>query len=383
MNKNSPILILLTVFVLLLVSVLPVMASTDTTSDSAALPSELASNQRENQGVKFSSDPIFFSDITTIDFENLPEWTVISDQYRDLGVIFSGDPQILTAGQSLNVGGYPPRSGINVAGSFNDGRIQASFTNPVSDVEVYYWSKENIYLDAYDANGNLIETKTGISDTDGSNHGPIMYNLNVSSPSGISSIVINGVPNYYVIDDFSFNNNILPVAEFSADPTEGKAPLTVAFTDKSTGSPTSWKWSFGDGTSSTKQNPTHKYCKVGSYTVKLTATNAEGSNTVTKTDYIKVVTKPVASFSAKPTSGKAPLTVAFTDKSAGIPTAWKWSFGDGAYSTEQNPKHEYLQEGSYKVTLTVTNVAGTSTLTKTNFIKVTTNTRPGMYSENK
>jgi len=197
MNKNSPILILLTVFALLLVSVLPVMASTDTASDSAALlSSELASNQHEDQGVKFSSAPIFFSDTATIDFENLSEWTVISDQYIDLGVIFSGETQILTDGGSLNVGGYPPRSGINVAVSFTDGRIQANFTNPVYDVGVYYWSKDNLYLDAYDANGTLIETKTGIPDTDGSNHGPIMYNLNISSTSGISSVVINGVATY-------------------------------------------------------------------------------------------------------------------------------------------------------------------------------------------
>ncbi|HWQ50087.1 MAG TPA: PKD domain-containing protein [Methanosarcina sp.] len=170
-----------------------------------------------------------------------------------------------------------------------------------------------------------------------------------------------------------------PVAAFSASPTSGKAPLNVAFTDKSTGTPTSWKWTFGDGTSSTTKNPTHKYSKVGKYTVSLTVKNVAGSNTVTKKDYIKVVTKPVASFSAKPTSGKAPLTVAFTDKSTGIPTSWKWNFGDGASSTEQNPKHEYLQEGNYKVTLTVTNVAGSNTVTKTNFIKVTTNTRPGIH----
>jgi len=174
-----------------------------------------------------------------------------------------------------------------------------------------------------------------------------------------------------------------PSANFSAAPTEGKAPLTVKFTDKSIRSPTKWKWDFGDGTTSTRQNPTHKYSKVGSYTVKLTATNAKGSNTATKTDYIKVVTKPVASFSAKPTSGKAPLTVKFTDKSTGIPTKWKWSFGDGTISREHNPKHEYLQGGKYKVTLTVSNVAGGSTVTKTNYITVTTNTGPGISAENK
>jgi len=175
----------------------------------------------------------------------------------------------------------------------------------------------------------------------------------------------------------------LSSASFSASPATGKAPLNVAFTDKSIGSPTSWKWTFGDGTTSTKQNPTHKYSKVGKYTVSLTVKNAAGSNTVTKKDYIKVVTKPVAAFSAKPTSGKAPLTVAFTDKSTGIPTKWKWSFGDGTISREQNPKHQYLQEGNYKITLTVTNVAGSNTVTKTNYIKVTTTTRPGIYSKSK
>ncbi|WP_292391358.1 PKD domain-containing protein [Methanosarcina sp. UBA5] len=92
---------------------------------------------------------------------------------------------------------------------------------------------------------------------------------------------------------------------------------------------------------------------------------------------------PVANFSAKPTSGKAPLNVAFTDKSAGSPIKWKWNFGDGTSSTEQNPKHEYSQEGKYKVTLTVTNAAGSSTAIKTNYIKVTTNTRPGIYFKNK
>ena len=81
-----------------------------------------------------------------------------------------------------------------------------------------------------------------------------------------------------------------PVAAFSASPTSGNAPLSVAFTDKSTGSPTSWKWNFGDGTSSTVKSPTHTYSSKGNYTVTLTATNAAGSNTVTKSSYIKVTT---------------------------------------------------------------------------------------------
>ncbi len=174
-----------------------------------------------------------------------------------------------------------------------------------------------------------------------------------------------------------------PVVNFSAKPIEGKAPLNVTFTDKSTGNPTKWKWTFGDGTSSTAKNPTHKYSKVGSYNVNLTATNAVGNNTITKTGYIKVVTNPVANFTSNVTSGKAPLTVAFTDKSTGIPTSWNWTFGDGTNSIEQSPKHQYLQEGNYTVKLTVKNVAGNNTSTKTNYMKVTTNTKPGLYSINK
>jgi PKD repeat protein len=174
-----------------------------------------------------------------------------------------------------------------------------------------------------------------------------------------------------------------PIAAFSATPTSGKVPLTVAFTDTSTGTPTKWKWSFGDGTTSVQQNPKHKYSKAGNYTVALTAANAVGSSTVTKTNYIVVVSKPAAAFSAYPTSGKSPLTVAFTDKSSGNPTTYKWSFGDGTVSREKNPKYQYLQEGNYKVTLTVSNAAGSSTVTKTNYITVTTNTRPGIYAESK
>jgi len=161
-----------------------------------------------------------------------------------------------------------------------------------------------------------------------------------------------------------------PVANFSASPTSGKAPLTVSFTDTSAGIPTGWKWNFGDGTTSTNKNPIHKYSKAGMYTVSLTVKNALGSNTATKTDYIKVVIKPVANFTSNVTSGKAPLNVAFTDTSTGIPTKWKWTFGDGMNSTKQNPVHKYSKTGNYTVALTISNVAGSNSTTKTNYVKV-------------
>ncbi|MDR7664279.1 PKD domain-containing protein [Methanosarcina sp. Z-7115] len=164
-----------------------------------------------------------------------------------------------------------------------------------------------------------------------------------------------------------------PVANFISNVTSGNVPLNVAFTDKSSGTPTKWKWTFGDGTNSTVKNPTHAYSKVGIYTVALTATNAAGSNTTTKTNYIKVtaIIKPVASFTSDATSGNVPLNVAFTDKSSGTPTKWKWTFGDGTNSTQQNTTHTYSAAGNYTVSLKATNAAGSNTTTKTNYIKVT------------
>jgi PKD repeat protein len=161
-----------------------------------------------------------------------------------------------------------------------------------------------------------------------------------------------------------------PVAAFSASPTSGKAPLTVTFADKSTNNPTSWKWSFGDGTTSTLKNPIHKYSKAGKYTVTLTVTNAAGSNTIKKTSYITVVAKPVAAFSASPISGKVPLTVTFTDKSTGTPSSWKWSFGDGTSSTSKTAVHKYNKAGKYTVSLTVKNAAGSNTKTISSYITV-------------
>ena len=80
-----------------------------------------------------------------------------------------------------------------------------------------------------------------------------------------------------------------PVADFSGTPTTGAPPLTVYFTDLTTGSPTSWSWTFGDGGTSTAQNPSHQYTTANTSTVSLTATNAQGSDSETKNNYITVV----------------------------------------------------------------------------------------------
>jgi PKD repeat protein len=87
-----------------------------------------------------------------------------------------------------------------------------------------------------------------------------------------------------------------PEAEFTAEPTSGERPLSVVFTDTSSGDPESWAWDFGDGGTSTEQNPTHVYEEPGSYRVILTATNGEGSDDVVKPDLLTVTAPPLSDF---------------------------------------------------------------------------------------
>jgi PKD repeat protein len=89
---------------------------------------------------------------------------------------------------------------------------------------------------------------------------------------------------------------VAPTAAFSGSPTSGTFPLNVSFTDGSSGVPTSWSWTFGDGGSSGAQNPSHTYNAVGTYTVSLTVSNSEGNDSVTKTNYITVTEPGVTSF---------------------------------------------------------------------------------------
>ncbi|MDX1994988.1 MAG: PKD domain-containing protein [bacterium] len=142
--------------------------------------------------------------------------------------------------------------------------------------------------------------------------------------------------------------------------TEGTAPLTVQFTDTSTGEVTGWLWDFGDGTTSTEQNPSHTYNAAGTYTATLTVSGPGGTSEPSTTTINVLAGAPTASFTTDVTEGTAPLTVQFTDTSTGEVTGWLWDFGDGTTSTEQNPVHTYEAAGTYTATLTVSGSGGTS-----------------------
>ncbi len=173
------------------------------------------------------------------------------------------------------------------------------------------------------------------------------------------------------IYDLAIHNVVPPMAAFSADPVIGVVPLTVSFADESNGAISTWSWDFGDSYTSTEQSPAHSYDTPGTYTVSLTVTGPDGSDTETKTDYIHVLfPPPVAEFSVSATSGTAPLDVTFTDESAGEIGSWSWDFGDGDASTVQNPGHTYSTPGTYTVSLTVTGPGGQDTEAKADYVEV-------------
>jgi len=149
-----------------------------------------------------------------------------------------------------------------------------------------------------------------------------------------------------------------PVADFKADRISGCKPITVNFTDESTGSPTSWIWDFGNGNTSFSQNPSAVYLNPGTYTVKLTVSNGSGSDTKTKVAFITVFDSPKANFSYSPKTVCVGQLMTFTDSTilASAPIKlWDWVFGDG---NSQNTSvgsvtHAFTYGSTFPVTLLV------------------------------
>jgi gliding motility-associated-like protein len=166
-----------------------------------------------------------------------------------------------------------------------------------------------------------------------------------------------------------------PTVNFTAAPLTGCYPLPVHFTDQSvagSGTVSAWLWDFGDGISSTLQNPLHTYTGSGNYNVSLRVTNSAGCiNVLTKSQYVKISTGVHAAYTnSVPSSCNPPSIINFTNQSTGSGTlSYQWTFGDGGTSTLTNPSHTYVTAGTYTVRLITTNNTGCKdTITKTNSI---------------
>jgi serine protease len=242
------------------------------------------------------------------------DWTTIT--YDD----FEGGFGSYTDGGNdcaLYTGGTYAHQGSNAADIQDNSGVASSFYHTGSynvtgygELEVEFWfyavsmdnSNEDFWVQYYD--GSTWQTVAAYArSVDFENN--VFYNKVVAIPKGTYNYPTNAKLRFMCdasgdyddvyIDEIRFRGKsagpVAPTAEFVGDPTSGIAPLTVSFTDLSTGEPTSWDWDFGDGGGSAAQNPSHQYTSVGTYTVSLTATNAYGSDTETKNNYI-TVTEP-------------------------------------------------------------------------------------------
>lgn len=167
-----------------------------------------------------------------------------------------------------------------------------------------------------------------------------------------------------------------PVVAFTADSTPScTLPRTISFTNNSVpggSGTTTYLWDFGDGNTSTTANPSHTYTATGNYTVTLLVTNGNGcSRSLSKTNYIRIGTKPISGFSASNRFGcTPPLTTNFTSTSIGA-TSYYWNFGDGNSSTAQNPSHTYTTAGSFRVYHVAINSLGcTDTIGQNDFVSI-------------
>ena len=222
---------------------------------------------------------------------------------------------------------------------------------------------------ALTVNGEILAVETGT--------GAPLAIVIPSQPAGQVMIVTVTKQNYY---RYSSNVDIVAgsgvLANFSGSPTSLCAGEGVTFTDASSGSVTSWNWTFNGGTPATYSGqtpPVIYYNSAGTFTVELMVSDGTNSDTETKTGYINV-NPLVADFSGNPTTLVFGGSVTFTDLSTCNPNGWTWTFegGDPAtYYGQTPPPVYYYTPGSYDVTLQVNNASGTVTKYMPDYIIVT------------
>jgi PKD repeat protein len=146
-------------------------------------------------------------------------------------------------------------------------------------------------------------------------------------------------------------------ASFIVNPSAGLAGVTSFVCSDTSSGATSWSWNFGDGGTSTMQNPSHVYTLPGTYTIQLTANGQSFA-----AHSVSVSSGIAADFSYTPANPTTQQNISFSDRSSGNVASWLWNFGDGTSSNAQNPVKRYTSAGNYPVTLTVSTPAGLTSI---------------------
>ena len=250
-----------------------------------------------------------------------------------------------------------------------------TITNPSSGAKIPKDTTITISVEAEDKDGKIREGRLFVDNSEikSVSSFPFDYEWNtndISTGSHVLKAIAIDDKGASGEDTIQISIGNVPEANFITESTKVNKDSSVNFSDESSNNPNSWQWDFGDGSKSTKQNPSHSYSSTGSYTVKLTVSNDYGSDTEVKNDYITVGIPPMAAFRAEKTEVKVRNPLNFIDESTNKPKSWEWKFGDGNISNNPSPTHTYSSEGTYTVELTVTNDYGSDTETKTDYIRV-------------
>jgi PKD repeat protein len=282
---------------------------------------------------------------------------------------------------------------INAQGSDTVTKIgYITVTGPQKPVADFYSSTKNIisgsYVYFYDNSLNFPTSWkwdfTGGNPSVSSLEYPyVMYNSPGTYDVKLIATNVNGSDTILKKGYITVSLPQKPIGNFytyNRDPVMGSS---VYFYDNSVNNPVDWKWTFpgGDPSSSESRYPNSiVYRTPGTFDVKLVVTNEGGSDTILKNGYIFVSRpdKPVADFSTNNTRVVKGNYIYFYDNSLNKPTAWQWTFtgGSPSSSTYSNPSVEYNTSGSYNVKLVVTNVGGSDTIIKTNYITATSAPKP-------
>ncbi len=249
----------------------------------------------------------------------------------------------------------------------------------------------DIYAELRDANGSVLASSNPVDQ--------LYASFDYSVPAGTYFLFVRGTgfgdplttgySSYASLGQYFISGTVInpsgavaPVANVTATPTSGTAPLAVQFNGSTSfdqdGTIVSYAWNFGDGATTTGAIASHAYVIPGTYTATLIVTDNTGltgsQSAAIQVQSPTVNAAPIARITATPVSGSAPLNVTFdgttSSDSDGSIVSYQWNFGDGATGVGSTIQHSYQSAGNYTATLTVTDNAGANAST-TMLVQVT------------
>jgi PKD repeat protein len=333
----------------------------------------------------------------------LPEWTIVGGTVLQTGSGGQWSSETAWSGSGGGITGSPiPGWQTNLSMTANHGsttyRNGPDVSMVAENLSIFYNNGVPSYDGGTSASAPLWAAFTALANQQAALYGiagigslnPALYAIASRSnyPAYFHDITVGNntnsasTTNYFAVPGFDLctglgtpnGSNLLnalavaapPVVIFSATPTIGiTPPLTVQFTSPNTNSQGGgihgWNWNFGDGSTSTLQNPSHTYLNAGVFQPTLVASNAVGFAIMGSGPSVTLYDASVA-FTASLTNGPAPLAVQFTtpgiDSGGHAIAQWSWNFGDGSTGTGPSPAHTYTNAGSFQPSLILTNNLG-------------------------